>query len=169
MCWKNHWTHFMNCFIQNSKWMNLRRPSFSNGWKKKKSYVYFPLDIRLLQKIIIRQCELFLIDKWRTVTLMICTCKICITGDPWNSKFVEIHFGDRTIDCIPEDKCRSHRMWTQCVSQKMLFWCEVCISVWGHHIRSHDCRRQVTFILIKFLKFGHKGRNESVCVCMQHI
>jgi hypothetical protein len=146
--------------------MNLGWPSFSNEWKK--SYRCFPQEVRLLQKITFRPCELFLMDEWRIMALMICICKIGITGDPWYSKFIEMRFGDRT-DCNTEGQCRSHRMWTQCVSQNLLFWCEVRISGGGHHIRIHDCRRQVTVILKKYFKCGHKWRIESLCVCMKHI
>jgi len=62
--------------------MNLGQPSFSNEWKKKKGYAYLTQDVRLLQKITFRSCELLLLDEWRTMALMICRCKIFITGDP---------------------------------------------------------------------------------------
>jgi hypothetical protein len=84
--------------------------------------------------------------------------RFALLGDPWNSKFIEMHFGDHT-DCNLEGCCRNHSMWTQCISQNLLFWCEVCVSGGGHHIRIHDCRRQVAVLLIKFLKCGHKWRN----------
>lgn len=80
--------------------MNLRQPSFSNEWKKK-SYTYLPRHVRLLQKITFRPRELLLLDEWRTMALMIYTCKIFITGDPWSSKFIEMRFGDHA-GCNPE-------------------------------------------------------------------
>lgn len=80
--------------------MNLGQASFSNELKKK-SYAYLPQKVRLLQKITLRPCELLLLDEWRTMALMICTCKTFITGDPWSSKFIEIHFGD-CAGCNPE-------------------------------------------------------------------
>jgi hypothetical protein len=108
-------------------------------------------------------------SEWRTVAVMICTYKIFITGDPWSSKFIARIYTLWRLYRLKSSVSVEMTECELCVSQNLLFWCEICIVGGGHHIGSHDCRRQVTVILITFLKHSHKCINESVCVYVQYI